>query len=1020
MNAILNAHLRCAAGLLCATFSLVSPADARADEPPLGPQPIESAIAADGSFVTSLPMHAGDAARIRWTESGIDLQLKVSDPAGAVLIDNAGAGWRDDATIDLLASKDGAYRLELIPKPKQAGEGKLTLSLVEAPHAATDADRARYEGQDSSLRGLALMKEGSSESVRQARTAFEQAIAAYERANSPFLQGEALDELGGVYDAMGDYRNALATYTRALPFRVTAGDRRGEARTIEGIGLAQLYLGEYDAALESNRKVLAIARALADKASEAGTLHNIGGIYWSTDEMQKALDYYLQALAIERSAGLREYQASTINNIGDTYRRLGDYDKALEYFNQALALRRELGNRRGEAVSLHTIALVYFARGETQKALDNFTKALEIRRATGDRRGEAYSLGGSALAFYALGDSAKAIEYQQQALELWKQIGERRAEAETLQDMGFVYTGMKEYDKASALFEKALPMSRELSDHTYTANALFGLAKTKRAQGNLEAAKADIEEALDITESLRGRIASRELRTSYFASVQKFYAFYVDLLMEIQEKRSDASSGGAALEVAERARARTLLDAIGEAGIDFRRGVDPKLLAQQSKLATSIAMNDRKRIRLSAESGDKDAIAAVNAAIAHDIEEYETISAKLRACSPRYTELTQPRTATIAEMQSLLDDDTILLEYFLGENRSFAWALTKNGLKTAVLPPGAEVEALARKVYAALSTRTKSGEKSEPGDLRALSAMLLSPFELKAPRIVVVADGALAFLPFSALIAGDGPLITSREVVTLPSLSVLSVLREKSEGKRPTHEVAVFADPVFRSDDPRVAPATSSHATSGAGTRGSDDVRIGSLKRLRFSRSEADAIRRIVPGNSMLEALDFDASRAHATDGTLADYRIVHFATHGILDSEHPQLSALVLSLVNEKGEIEDGFLHLHDIYNLQLNADLVVLSACQTALGKEIRGEGLIGMTRGFMYAGAPRVVATLWQVDDRATAELMKRFYSGMYVSKLSPAAALRAAQLSMRKDPRWESPYYWAGFLLQGEWK
>jgi CHAT domain-containing protein len=197
------------------------------------------------------------------------------------------------------------------------------------------------------------------------------------------------------------------------------------------------------------------------------------------------------------------------------------------------------------------------------------------------------------------------------------------------------------------------------------------------------------------------------------------------------------------------------------------------------------------------------------------------------------------------------------------------------------------------------------------------------------------------------------------------------------------------------------------------------DDRAG-LQRLPFSRDEAEAIAAVAPADSVFKALDFQANRATALSEKLADYRIVHFATHGLLDSAHPELSGLALSLVDENGQAQDGYLRLNEIYNLKLNADLVVLSACQTGLGKEVKGEGLIGLTRGFMYAGAPRIVASLWQVNDAATAELMKRFYRGMLKEKLRPAAALRQAQLELMKKPAWRAPYYWGAFVLQGEWK
>jgi len=266
-------------------------------------------------------------------------------------------------------------------------------------------------------------------------------------------------------------------------------------------------------------------------------------------------------------------------------------------------------------------------------------------------------------------------------------------------------------------------------------------------------------------------------------------------------------------------------------------------------------------------------------------------------------------------------------------------------------------------------------------------------------------------------------------VISLPSASVLAVLRQETAGrsKTPDKIVAVFADPVFDDNDPRVRgqdkskPAGSERAgDEGDVVRSAAESGLRDLVRLRFSRQEADQIVRFASESKGLEAVDFAANRATVTSPDLRHYAILHFATHGLINNLHPELSGVVLSLVDEQGRPQNGFLRLYDIYNLKLEADLVVLSACQTAIGRDIKGEGLIGLTRGFMYAGTPRVVASLWQADDRATAELMGRFYDGLLRRELRPAAALRAAQVSMWKERRWQAPYYWAAFTLQGEWK
>jgi CHAT domain-containing protein len=317
--------------------------------------------------------------------------------------------------------------------------------------------------------------------------------------------------------------------------------------------------------------------------------------------------------------------------------------------------------------------------------------------------------------------------------------------------------------------------------------------------------------------------------------------------------------------------------------------------------------------------------------------------------------------------------------------------------------------------------------------------MLLGPVasQLGAKRLLIVADGALQYLPFAALPDPNAldaepsdrrPLAAGHEIVHLPSASTLAALRREFAGRQPAPKaVAALADPVFAPDDERLkanamaakekernANAALSRALQGMGDR-------GAIKRLPFSRQEAEAILRLAPKEAGMMALDFQANRATATSAALRQYRIIHFATHGLLNDEHPELSGIVLTLVDEQGAPQEGFLQLHDIYNLDLPAELVVLSACQTGLGKEIKGEGLVGLTRGFMYAGAPRVVASLWKVSDEATQELMKRFYQGILGEKrLRPAAALREAQIELMKEKRWESPYYWAAFVIQGDWR
>jgi len=646
----------------------------------------------------------------------------------------------------------------------------------------------------------------------------------------------------------------------------------------------------------------------------------------------------------------------------------------------------------------------------------------------------------------------KALEKYNEALPIRRVVGDRRGEALTLKNMGSVYQSLGETQKALDKHNEALLIFQEIGDRNGEATILLEIARVEQKRGDLTQARQTIEQAVSIIESLRTNIAGQELRASYFASRQEFFETYIDVLMKQRRQNPAAGIDAVALSVSERARARSLLELLEEARAEIRQGVDSSLLERERSLQQRLNARAAAQVRLLNHKHTPEQADAAAKEIAAITDEYEEVQAQIRARSPRYAALTQPQPLSLMEIQQqALDEDTLLLEYALGEQRSYLWLVSQRSIDSYELPPRAELEAVARRVYELLTARPKRGTPPDPQfvvQARTLSRMLLGPVaqRLGGKRLVVVAPGALSYLPFAALpapedkkpLAGDyEPLIAKHEVATVPSASVLSIIRRETAGRqRATKSVAVLADPVFEVSDPRLesikngnssgetpaAPAADeelSGLTRAIRTMNFSDARAG-FTRLAFSRQEADSIIALTPKETGLKATDFNASRELAMSRQLSEYRILHFATHGLLNGEHPELSGLVFSLIDQEGKPQDGFLRLHEIYNLQLSADLIVLSACETGLGKEIKGEGLIGLTRGFMYSGAPRVVASLWNVDDLATAELMKLFYQRMLKDGLPAGAALRAAQLELSRQKRWASPYFWAGFVLHGEWK
>ena len=482
----------------------------------------------------------------------------------------------------------------------------------------------------------------------------------------------------------------------------------------------------------------------------------------------------------------------------------------------------------------------------------------------------------------------------------------------------------------------------------------------------------------------------------------------------------DTSRG--AFEAGERRRSRVLLDLLGESAAEIRGDADSRLLEEERGIQRSLNANEWHRRELLSRKHEAEAVADLDKEQHKLHEDLDRVRNDLRQSSPRYTSLARPQTASLEEVQKRLlrSSRTILLSYSLGEERSFLWRISRKSIASYVLPGREEIEKAAADAQHFLKEARESAKPTQELHLNHLSEILLRPVAGRledGQRLLIVADGALLTFPFATLPkpGTDQPLIAEHEIVYLPSASVLLALRrEVKDRDAAPKQLAIYADPVVSSDENGESPL---HAEL---RQSAGDFETESFEPLPYARQEADAIWEIARGEKE-RWLGVEASKInllHVDD--LRDYQILHFATHGLLNRSQPNLSGLVLSLYDEHGKPQDGFLRLHEIYNLDLNAELVVLSSCASGLGTLYPGEGLLGLSRGFMYAGSPRVLVSLWNVNDEATAELMKRFYWSLLEAGASPSLALRAAQESMREEEKWRHPYYWAPFVLVGEWR
>ncbi|MEM6796815.1 MAG: CHAT domain-containing protein, partial [Acidobacteriota bacterium] len=541
--------------------------------------------------------------------------------------------------------------------------------------------------------------------------------------------------------------------------------------------------------------------------------------------------------------------------------------------------------------------------------------------------------------------------------------------------------------EALVLTEEALGGHRTYGSRESEAEDLWVRSRIHRALGELERALGDLEAAREISESLRVEVESPDLRAGMLSLKRTIYEDLVDLM--IADGRS-----AEAFAVADQARARGLLDVLARAG-------SPGLSAHNRDARRAVIeglAEARFRVSRASRRGEpaEDAVRE-----AHRLSiELDRLIADSRVDAPRAE---QAAVLSAGEVQGLLDPATALLAFSVGERRSFAWLLTPGSLRSSVLPGRKRLAAGAEELYRELSTFDP--RRRQVRQLEQLSSLLLEPLAAgglppTVSRLVVVAEGPLLRLPFAALTLpeGSGDLLDRFEILYLPSCSLLPWLRERSRERGAPRLLAVVADPRF-------------HQAGDGSARGPSS--------LPSSRQEAEALQRLSGGRAD-SWLGGRAAKKALEGSSLEPYRFVHFATHATLDSGRPELSSLSLALFDDEGRPLEGPLRLHDIYELRLQADLVVLSGCETALGRDVLGEGFLGLTRGFFFAGASRVAASLWRVEDRATAELMASFYRAMIDGGESPSAALRSAQLELRRRPRYRDPFFWAAFGVQGDWR
>jgi CHAT domain-containing protein len=1001
----------------------------------LGPDETrEAAIAAGQQHEYRVVLQPGQYVKATADQRGIDLTLVAYDPQGVKLAETNFRATADGGEwLTLVAEEPGPYRLVVRPSLSDAAAGRYELKLT-GPHEASAAERSRALADRAAERGGRLWKAGTTRSLEDALPHLEEAAGHYAAASLRGLEARALTDMGAIHRQLGRPDKAFVYYARALPLRRAAGDTRGEGVTLSSMGLAQQYVGRFQEARETLDQALALWRRLGDLQGQSLALDYLALLYRRLGDYQRAIDTLREALLISRQGRARVQEASALQGLGRVYASLGEGELALRYLTQALAAARAIDDRKAQGITLLNLSRVHEEEGRLDQALAMLEDCVAVAVPLADKDAEIGCRQARALQWAGRGMGEEALREADTARALAEAAGYRVAEASALYALATIRHGRGEYAAARDLVTRSLALFEAAGDTTNVAAARHLLGKVLRDLGDLEGALRETTAALAVREAARGTVASPDLRATYVAHGHELYDDHVDILMRLHARRPGDGHAAAAVEAVERGRARALVEMLAEGRLDARGAVDAGQRRREREVHARIAWMQGRLQELRRTPGPAGAEAAgLEAQLETAERERQELEDEIRRANPRYAQVRYPQPLTLPAMQGALDSETSLLLYSLGADAAYVFAVSRDRLDAQRLGATAEIRREVARLREAVRQPSRLRRSAYLQSAHRLYELIVAPAAAALAdkrRLLIAPDGVLDYLPFEALLttppspaAGDHeqPYLLRRWTVSyVPSATALAALRD---GRRdaaastgPAPALVVFADPVLGGTGPPASAAADEDSAAGALRGMLDDVGLQSLPPLPESRREAQGLGRLFPPGQVALYLGDSATEENLKGApAVATARRLHFATHALVSSRRPARSALVLS--RPAGSPEDGLFQAFELSTLSLRADLVVLSACETGLGRELRGEGFIGLTRSFLHAGAASVVASLWQVADRSTADLMIGFH-GQLDRSPRKSDALRRAKLQLIGKGRFAHPYYWAPFVLVGE--
>jgi CHAT domain-containing protein/Tfp pilus assembly protein PilF len=825
----------------------------------------------------------------------------------------------------------------------------------------------------------------------------------------------------------GDYQKSIENFKGAINLAKTIGSREHELKCLRQLSLNYWKLNNFQQFFSLNKEALLIAKELKNEQEEGRCSNNIGLFYWTIDNYSEAIKYYEKSLEIATKLKDIEEEANCLNNMGAIYIDAGNYERALDYLMQALNIDKQLRGYANISTDLNNIGSAFrrkailsennndsdSARKYYNESFKYYNECLAMAIKNKDKYREIRALNNIGTIYSYLKENTKALSNFQAAFDKAKEIQDIEVMSGALNNLGIVNSQLGNYEESTKYYQRAIDLALETKEGKYLWEPYLEIANSYRNLNNFSAALDNYKKSISVIEKTRSSLNLEELKATYFGTDRRIEAYQgiIDLLIKLNQKDHDKGYGAQAFDYLERAKARSFLDSIEVSKINITEGISQQLLNQETELMNEISKLYTKLLvpQLSPEQKN-----SLNKELDGYEQQLESLKREIRTASPAYANLLYPKTITLSEAQGeLLDEETAFFAYILAKENSYAFVVTKNDLKVFPLPERKEIQKLVREYLTAITDAQNQDFHVGYRLYRDLVRPGLGDKKIK--KIIFVPDDVLYFLPFETLLAKENSrewLIKDYDIAYVPSLSSLRELidRKKAVSQRPRKDILAVGDPSFGTHE--IQTTAGSNADVFQDYSSTADYKFS---RLKYSGVEIEKIASLFKPakRDILERRE--ASEENVKRENLSDYRIIHFATHALIDDKKPARSAIILSL--DQNPKEDGFLQVREVFNLKLNADLVTLSACETGLGQLIRGEGIEGLNRAFFYAGASSVMLSLWAINDQASYQLLERFY--FHLRSAQPIlGALRQAKLEMIESGVLSHPYYWGSFIVTGE--